>query len=194
MATQKQIQKAIESVLFQIIDEWYEKVSNFYVTKEKASSSVDEELKRFHDEKGHRIKFNKDNLDFTYGLRSYWEDDNLRIEVSVNNKVNPFNYEDFKKRLAAYYRKTGKQPVPTPYELRNHSYEEVFELQRNFSEAFAVEIREGKADIMRLSFRLNPDYLDKLVEHPVSSKELIENYCVTPLRTVYATVYRRSSG
>lgn len=189
-----EVQEAIEEVLRVIIDEWYEKVAGFYVTAEDVaadpSSTEEEELKRFHDEKGHRIKFSKDELDFTYGLRTYWENTSLLIEVSVNNKVQGFNVEGFKDKLAAHYRKAGQQQVPTPYELKSWKYAEIFELDSNFDEAFKIEVRKGKADIMRLSFRFASEALEKLVARPVSSKELVESFCVTPFRNVYASVYR----
>lgn len=170
------------------------KVSSFYVTiedlEDDPSVSEAEQLKRFHDKKGHRIKFSKDELDFTYGLRSYWEKDDLLIEISVNNKVEGFSVEGFKNKLAAHYRKASKQKVPTPYELKSHEYGQIFELDSNFDEAFKIELREGKADIMRLSFRFASDPLEKLAARPVSSKELVESFCVTPFRNVYASVYR----
>ena len=189
-----EVQEIIEDGLKIIIDEWYEKVASFYVTIEDLTSDTsmieEAELKRFHDDKGHRIKFSKDELDFTYGLRSYWEDDNLLIEVSVNNKVEGFIVEGFKEKLAAHYLKAGKQKVPTPYELKSWKYGEVFVIDSNFDEAFKIEIREGKADIMRLSFAFSSGALDKLAARPVSSKELVESFCVTPFRNVYASVYR----
>ncbi|HUG43624.1 MAG TPA: hypothetical protein VMN76_05205 [Acidobacteriota bacterium] len=197
MLDTEEVQRTFDEVIKKIIDEWYEKVASFYVTKDdlvdggEADDAV--ELKRFHDKNGHRIKFSKDNLDFTYGLRTVFEGNDFLIEVSVNNKVENFDYEEFRSRLTAHYRKTGRELVPTPYELRSHSYHEIFQLGTNFREAFQVEMREGKADIMRLSFRLNPELIDKLTSHPQSSKELVENYCVTPFRNIYATVYRRNS-
>jgi hypothetical protein len=196
MSQNSEIQQSIEKVLKIIIDEWYEKVSSFYITveaiNENPSLSTVAELKRFHDEKGHRIKFDKDDLDFTYGLRTFWEDANLMIEVSVNNKVENFNTPAFRQKLAVHYQKAGRELVPTPAELKTFSYNEVFELDSNFSDAFSVERREGKADIMRLSFRLNPDLVAKLAARPVSSKKLVEAFCVTPFRNVYASVYRMS--
>jgi hypothetical protein len=117
----------------------------------------------------------------------------LLIEVSVNNKVKNFDVVDFREKLAAHYRTVGRQLVPTPYELRNRKYDEIFQFDSSFADAFKIERREGKADIMRLSFRLNIDVLDKLTARPVSSKELVENFCVTPFRKIYASVYRRSN-
>ncbi len=195
MDQEAETQQQIERILRTIIDEWYDKVSRFYVTTEQLEASGGEpgreELKRFHDDHGHRIKFSKDDLDFTYGLRAYWENKSLYIEVSVNNKVENFDIEEFRDRLATHFRIAGKQPVPTPAELKPRCYEEIFILDSNFTDAFKLEVRKNKADIMRLSFRLNSRYLPKLLAHPVSSKELVETYCVTPFRSIYASVYRK---
>jgi hypothetical protein len=196
MDDRKEAQEAIETVLGLIIDEWYGRVSSYYVTAERlaeeGSPDQEEELKKFHDENGHRIKFSKDELDFTYGLRSFWLDDDLLIEISANNKVENFDIDEFQVRLKDHYVQAGKHLLPTPYELKSRSYDQVFELDSNFEEAFSVEVREGKADIMRLSFRLNPQLLPKLASKPVASKTLVENFCVTPFRNVYASVYRNS--
>ena len=189
------VQEPIEEVLRSIINDWYENVSSYYVTTEELEAHPDRnqtgELKRFHDDKGHRIKFQKDELDFTYGLCSRWVEDGLAIEVSVNNKVEHFDYTDFQHRLLSHYEKMGEQSVTKPTPLRSRTYSEVFQLGPDLREAFTVEKRDEKADIMRLSFRLNNDCLELLAEHPAASKELIEEYCVSPFRSVYATVYRR---
>lgn len=180
-----------------IIDEWYEKVSGFYVTAEQLSQESgpprEEELKRFHDDKGHRIKFNKNDLDFTYGLRSYWQDKALLIEVSVNNKVEDFDFEDFRRRLTRHYSRMATQAVPPSVNIRSCAYDDVFLLGPSFDDTFKVEVRDGKADIMRLAFRLNPKRLDEALSSVEVGKELIESFCVTPFRNTYAAVYRRTS-
>ena len=190
------IQQAIERILSNLIDEWYENVSNYYITQEqlalKPGLKNEAELKRYHDEKGHRIKFNKDQLDFTYGMRSHWHGDRFTLEVSVNNKVHGFDYEEFQERLLDHYKRTGKDAVPTPYKLRTYCYQDIFRCEPNLKEFFSVERRSEKADIMRLTFRINDQFLAKLVSHPIASKRLIENYCVSPFRTIYAKVYRRT--
>jgi hypothetical protein len=189
-----QIQKAIDELLSQIIDEWYERISPHYVThSDSGGQEREEELKFFHDKNGHRIKFNKDELDFTYGLKTQWEEEQCVIEISVNNKVENFDYPDFQRRLVSHYKTTGHRKVPTPYQLRTRSYQEIFQLEPNLEEAFSVEKREEKADIMSLSFRLKDRFSEELAAHPVSGKQLIEDYCVSPFRTVYAAVYRRKS-
>ncbi|UCF36670.1 MAG: hypothetical protein JSU96_17930 [Acidobacteriota bacterium] len=196
MSDATEVQNAIEDILKIIIDEWYEKVSGYYITAERIAAdpsiTQEEELKRFHDSSGHRIKFSKDDLDFTYGLRSYQDGDSILIEVSANNKVENFDIEDFRVRLSEHYTREGLAPVPTPAELKKFSFGEVFQLDSDFGEAFKVELREGKADIMRLAFRLNGETLAKLVARPQASKNLVEMFCVTPFRNIYAIVYRRS--
>ncbi len=190
-----QIQKAIDDLLSQIIDEWYERVCPHYVTHpvDYGGQEREEELKCFHDKNGHRIKFNKDALDFTYGLKSQWAEEHCVIEISVTNKVENFDYLDFQRRLISHYQALGNRKVPTPYQLRTHSYQDIFQLEPNLEDAFSVENREKKADIMSLSFRLKERFSEELAAHPVSGKQLIEDYCVSPFRSVYAAVYRRQS-
>ena len=187
--------ETVDAVLSDIIDEWYNKVSSFYLTAEKIAESGDsdreEELKRFHDKNGHRIKFSKDELDFTYGLRAFEEDGNLAIEVSVNNKVKNFDIDEFRRRLETHYRNAAKESAPAPPELRGYSYGEIFVIGADLAEALTLEIREGKADIMRLAFNLNSEIVEELLENPVASRQLVENFCVTPFRSIYASVYRR---
>ncbi len=190
-----QIQKAIDDLLSQIIDEWYERVCPHYVTHPVTfgGQEREEELKCFHDKNGHRIKFNKDALDFTYGLKSQWVEEHCVIEISVTNKVEKFDYLDFQQRLVSHYQALGNRKVPTPYQLRTHSYQDIFQLEPNLEDAFSVENREKKADIMSLSFRLKERFSEELAARPVSGKQLIEDYCVSPFRSVYAAVYRRQS-
>ncbi len=191
--------KAIDKLLSQIIDEWYQRVAPHYVThrQTRAIDSKDrdreEELKYFHDKTGHRIKFNKGDLDFTYGLRCQQEYEYFIIEISVNNKVEDFDYKDFQRRLVSHYKKMGNRQVPSPFQLRRYSYQEIFQLEPNLEEVFSVERHKEKADIMRLCFRVSDRFTEKLASHPVAGKELIEEYCVSPFRRVYATVYRRGS-
>ena len=186
--------QSIDQVLSKIIDDWYRRVSRYYVTKEDqeksalAESAI--ELKRFHDAKGHRIKFDKGDLDFTYGLRASWEQQTLHLEVSVNNKVKNFDYEHFRELLFAHYRKAGSQPVTKPADLKRPQFREVFRLEDGLDEAFQVERREAKADIMRLNFQIAEEYMESLARRPDASGELIERYCVAPFRSAYAQVYR----
>jgi hypothetical protein len=184
----------IDDALEAIIDQWYLSVSDYYITSEKKSENseiqVPEELKRFHDENGHRIKFNKGELDFTYGLSVTQEDDDYILEASVNNKVPNFNYRELVRRLASYYHANRDKPIDGFKKLKKVRYCEIFVLEDDLQDSIQVEAREGKADIVRLSFGVQCDFLEELVSDPPNFMELIHQYCVAPLRRIYAEVYR----
>ena len=182
------IDKALET----IIDQWYQSVSEHYITTEKKNENPDifgpEELKRFHDEAGHRIKFNKADLDFTYGLSLIDDaDEGYALDVSINNKVPNYNYAELDRRLAVYYQTNQEKPVEgfTSTKLKKIRNCDVVHLR-----AINVEEREGKADIVRLTFFISGKYLENLVAEPANLMELIQQYCVAPLRRIYAEVYR----
>ena len=184
------IDKALEA----IIDQWYLSVSDYYITAEKKAENpsieIPEELKRFHDDTGHRIKFNKGDLDFTYGLYLLTGGDNCALEVSVNNKVPNLNYDDLVRRLAVHYQSNKEKPIEGFKKLRKVRNCDVFHLPEDLQGSIKMETREGKADIVRLSFGIEEEYLDELIAEPPNFMELIHQYCVAPLRRIYAEVYR----
>ncbi len=184
------IDKALEA----IIDQWYLSVSDYYITSEKKAENPSlqnpEELKRFHDETGHRIKFNKGDLDFTYGLCLMSGVDYCAVEVSVNNKVPNLNYGELVRRLAAYYQSNKEKPIEGFKKLKKIRNCEIFQLPEDLQGSITLETREGKADILRLSFGIAEEYLDELISEPPNFMELIHQYCVAPLRRIYAEVYR----
>ena len=186
--------KLIDEALAAIIDQWYLSVSDYYVTAEKKAENpaleAPEELKRFHDESGHRIKFAKVELDFTYGLSVDSGPDGCRLEVSVNNKVPNFNYAELTRRLAAYYETARTRPIEGFKKLKNARNCDVFVLGSHLQESIRVEQREGKADIVRVTFGILDQHLDELVSDPPNFMEMIHQYCVAPLRRIYAEVYR----
>ncbi len=188
----------IESALEAIIDQWYLSVSDYYLTTEKKAENpgneVPEELKRFHDSSGHRIKFNKGDLDFTYGLSLVNGPDGCVVEASVNNKVPNFNYGELARRLAGYYQTASIRPIEGFKKLKKVRNCDVFALQDELQNSISVEQREGKADIVRLSFGVQEQYLDELVGDPPAFMEVIHQYCVAPLRRIYAEVYRAKRG
>jgi hypothetical protein len=188
--TAELIDKALEA----IIDQWYLSVSDYYITSEKKKENPDiqvpEELKRFHDETGHRIKFNKGDLDFTYGLSLLSGNEDCAVEVSVNNKVPNFNYGELVRRLASYYQSNKDTPIEGFKKVKKVRNCEVFLLNEDLQESIKVETREGKADIVRLSFGVETEFLEELMADPPNFMELIHKYCVAPLRRVYADVYR----
>lgn len=188
--TVKMIDKALEA----IIDQWYLSVSDYYITQEKLAEDPSregpEELKRFHDDTGHRIKFNKGDLDFTYGLAVESDTGGCRLEASVNNKVPNFNYGELVRRLSSHYGTAKNQPVQGFKKLRKVCCCDVFSVPEDLHNSVAVEHRDGKADIVRLSFDVLDEHLEDLVAEPAGFMDLIHQYCVAPLRRIYADVYR----
>ncbi len=186
--------KTIDNALAAIIDQWYLSVSDYYITPEKKAENPDiqnpEELNRFHDETGHRIKFNKGDLDFTYGLSISSDDHGGELEVSVNNKVADFNYAELVRRLTSYYDTARNKPVEGYKKLKKVRNCEVFALPEDLKNCVTVEQREGKADIIRLAFDVQDAHLEDLVAEPPVFMEVIHQYCVAPLRRIYAEVYR----
>jgi hypothetical protein len=186
--------KLIDKALEGIVDQWYLSVSDYYITQEKKAEDPGiegaEELKRFHDEAGHRIKFDKGQLDFTFGLAVEADAEGCRLEASVNNKVPNFNYSELVRRLSTYYESARNQPVEIFKKLRKVRHGDLFSLPDDLRRCVSIEQREGKADILRLSFGIAEAHLDALVEDPPNFMDLIHQYCVAPLRRIYAEVYR----
>jgi hypothetical protein len=184
----------IDNALESIINQWYSDVSDYYITAEKKAENPEitcpEELKLFHDETGHRIKFNKGDLDFTYGLSLMPGIEDCTLEASVNNKVPDFNYSELICRLAAYYQSNNEKPIEGFKKLKKVRNCDVFHLPDDLHHSIKVETREGKADIVRLSFGVQDEYLDDLISDPANFIEMIRQYCVAPLRRIYAEVYR----
>ena len=184
----------IDKLMEAIIDQWYLSVSDYYITSEKKAENpgidAPEELKRFHDESGHRIKFNKGDLDFTYGLCLISEGDTCVLEASVNNKVPNLNYGELVRRMAKYYQANENKPVDGFKKLRKVRNCDIFRLPEDLNGSITLETREGKADIVRLSFGIENEFLDELIAEPPNFMELIHQYCVAPLRRIYAEVYR----
>lgn len=188
--------KLIDELLAAIVDQWYLSVSDYYVTAEKKaddpSIQLPEELKRFHDGLGHRIKFDKGALDFTYGLALEPTGDACLLEASINNKVPNFNYSDLVRRLSAHYETAKTRPIEGYKKLKKVLNREVFSLPVDLHNSLVVEQREGKADIVRLSFGIEDPHLDELIADPPAFMEVIHQYCVAPLRRIYAEVFRSS--
>jgi hypothetical protein len=63
-------------------------------------------------------------------------------------------------------------------------------LKENLQDSIKVETREGKADIVRLTFEVQGEHLEEMISDPPNFMELIHQYCVAPLRRIYAEVYR----
>jgi len=116
--------------------------------------------------------------------------DSCVLEVSVNNKVPNLNYGELVRRLASYYQSNKDKQIEGFKKLRKVRNCDIFHLPEDLQDSIKMETREGKADIVRLSFGIEEEYLDELVAEPPNFMELIHQYCVAPLRRIYAEVYR----
>jgi len=186
--------KLIDETLEAIIDQWYLSVSDYYVTVEKKTENPEisspEELKRFHDESGHRIKFAKGDLNFTYGLSIGADSNGCVLEVSVNNKVPNFNYGELVRRLSTYYEETKAKQIEGLKKSKKVRNCDLFTLPSDLHNSITVEQREGKADIIRLSFGVVDEHLDELISDPTAFMDVVHQFCVAPLRRMYAEVFR----
>lgn len=186
--------KLIDEALAAIVDQWYLSVSDYYITAEKKTENPEiqaaEELKRFHDASGHRIKFDKGDLDFTYGLAVDTTADRCLLEASINNKVPNFNYPELVHRLSVHYEAAKLKPIEGFKKLKKVPNCDVFSLPEDLQNSLVVEQREGKADIVRLSFGIEEEHLEELTSDPPAFMEIIHQYCVAPLRRIYADVFR----
>lgn len=177
----------LDKSLAEMIDDWYKNVSNYYAVENV--NDLDEfepELKIFHDDLGHRIKFAKDELQCTYGLKVVQEKEGNQIEVSVNNKVKNIDYDEFEERLSKHYAEATRK------KSSGANYSEVFLLTSDMHQAFSVQRQEGKADIVRICFRIDPQKIIAMTHDPKQLKTGVEQHCLTPLRRIYAELYRKS--
>jgi len=112
------------------------------------------------------------------------------LEASVNNKVPNFNYGELVRRLSAHYETAKGKPIEGFKKLKKVRNCDVFSLPSDLANNLVVEQREGKADIVRLLFGIEDEHLEELIADPPAFMEIIHQYCVAPLRRLYAEVYR----
>jgi hypothetical protein len=92
--------------------------------------------------------------------------------------------------MAEYYQANENKPIEGFKKLRKVRNCDIFHLPEDLNGSITLETREGKADIVRLSFGIEDEFLDELIAEPPNFMELIHQYCVAPLRRIYAEVYR----
>ena len=185
--TSTRLFKLLDKTLTDVIDDWYRNISGYYhIENVNEVDEYEPELKIFHDDSGHRIKFAKDDLQCTYGLKVVEEEKGNTIEVSVNNKVKSIDYDEFLERLRRHYGEAGKK------RSSGMNYAEIFVLATDKHKAFSIVRPEGKADIVRINFQVDPQKISSLISDPTQLKTGVEQYCLTPLRRIYAELYRKS--
>ncbi len=184
----------LDRTLGSIISNWYERVKPNYVTEEESRQlGVEPEVKFFHEEGMHRIKFARtEELDVTYGLGVFEREGRVFVESSVNNKSAHFDFDGFVSRLKKHYWRSRNEKPWTHPEFDRFTYNDLLPFEPAVGETVELETREEKADVIRLYFPLNPRREKLLMEHPEILQDLIENYCLHPLKRIYAQTYRES--
>ncbi len=184
--------RQLDTIMEEIISEWHDRVKESFVTEEDGKLlGVEPEIKRFHEAYDHRIKFSREReLDVTYALAVRERDGVLFLESSVNNKSTGFDYDAFVRRLESYYWDNRHQKPWIDEGFDRFTYEDLLAFEPRMGRSVTLDMRKDKADIIRLSFRLNPQYEGLLSNHPDILKDLIENYCLAPLKRIYAESYR----
>ena len=182
----------LDKIAQEIIDDLYERAKENYVTQEDSLQlGVEPEVKRFHRKGNHRLKFaRRKELDVTYGLGAYSKDGIILIEASVNNKSAGFDYDLFVEKLKAYYWGSRHEKPWTDPEFDHFSYADLVHFDPRMSHSVSLDIRKDKADIIRLGFALNPSHKERLMQRRGLLFDLIENYCLAPLKRIYAESYR----
>lgn len=183
----------VDAVIGGIISAWYERVREYYVTEEDSKDlGVEPELKRFQQFSRHRIKFSRTSeLDVTYGIGVEERDGLLVIVASVNNKSDGFDYDLFVDRLKSdYWRSRTEKPWTEP-KIDHFAYGDLLHFEPRMGKSVSLETREEKADILRLFFEVEPQHEELLLENEELLRDLVENYCLNPLKRIYAESYRQ---
>jgi len=181
----------LDEILQDIVSTWYDRVKANYVTEEESRQlGVEPEVKIFHEAVMHRIKFARTReLDVTYGLSAAERDGQLCVESSVNNKSERFDFDSFVEKLKSFYWRTRNEKPWTQPEFDRFTYEDLMPFEPLVGESVALETRKEKADIIRLTFPVNQRWQTLLMSHPEVLRDLVENYCLNPLKRIYAESY-----
>jgi len=192
MLSKEEKLKQFERITHQIVDGWYERVKQNYVTEEDSRDlGIGPELKSFHETGNHRIKFVREKeLDVTYGLGVRRNDEQFIVESSVNNKSDGFDYEAFVNSLKSHYWRSRNEKPWTEADFDHFTYQDLLSFKPLMGQSVTLDMRKDKADIIRLSFGVNPHHEDLLLGRKDVLRDLIEEYCLAPLRRIYAESYR----
>ncbi len=192
MLSKEEKLKQFERITHQIVDDWYERVKQNYVTDEDSRDlGIGPELKSFHETGNHRLKFVREKeLDVTYGLGVRRNDEQFMVESSVNNKSDGFDYEAFVNSLKSHYWRSCNEKPWTEADFDHFTYQDLLSFKPLMGQSVTLDMRKDKADIIRLSFGVNPHHEDLLLGRKDVLRDLIEEYCLAPLRRIYAESYR----
>jgi len=194
MLSKEEKLKQFEQITRRIVMDWYERVKQSYVTVEDSRDlGVEPELKYFHRAMTHRIKFSRQKeLDVTYGLGVSRTDEQIVVESSVNNKSEGFDYEGFVNGLKSHYWRSRNEKPWTHPDFDHFTYEDLLLFEPVMGKSVGLDKHKDKADIIRLHFEVNLQHEDILLGRKDILRDLIEDYCLAPVKRIYAESYRGS--
>ena len=182
----------VETAIQAIFADWYERIKEHYVTEEESKElGVEPEIKCFLKTGNNRLKLSRQNeLDVTYGLAAQINDGQLIIVSSVNNKSQGFDYDIFVEGLKSHYWRSRNEKPWTDPKFDHFAYGDLLLFEPRMGKSVSLEFRKDKADIVRLYFEVDPQYESLLLENDELLRDLLENYCLNPLKRIYAESYR----
>ncbi|UCF38851.1 MAG: hypothetical protein JSU96_08445 [Acidobacteriota bacterium] len=184
----------VDAVLEALILGWYDRSREHYVTDEDSKSlGVEPEVKCFQEFANHRIKFaRKSELDVTYGLGIEERNGRLVIVASVNNKSEGFDFDSFVNRLESHYWRSRTEKPWTDPKVDHFAYGDLLHFEPRMGKSVSLDIRKEKADIIRLFFEVDNEHEEFLLSSSELLRDLVENYCLNPLKRIYAESYREN--
>ena len=126
----------------------------------------------------------------TYGLAFEQRCGRIVIVTSVNNKSDGFDYDSFVGRLKAHFWSSRNEKPWTDPEVDHFSYGDLLLFEPRMGKSVSLDIRKDKADIVRLFFEIDPNHETLLLQKTELLSDLIENFCLNPLKRIYAESYR----
>jgi len=192
MLSREQKLERLDAVMARIIDSWHDRIRAEFVTEEdRHVLGLDPEVKLFHSEGNHLIKFSREKiLQVTYGLRTVTRDDSICIESSVNNKSARFDYDVFATRLKYHYWSNCYEKPWTDPQFSHFAYADLLNFDPRMGHSMSLDIRKDKADVVRLLFEVVSRHEDVLLAREDLLQDLIDNYCLAPLKRIYAETFR----
>lgn len=192
MSTESEKIGKIEAAIEAIFTQWHDRIKEHYVTEEESKElGVEPEIKCFLKPGNNRLKLSRQNeLDVTYGLAAQARDGQIYVVSSVNNKSQGFDYDSFVERLKAHYWRSHNEKPWTDPRFDHCAYGDLLLFEPRMGKSVALEYRKDKADIVRLYFAVDLQYEKLLLENEELLRDLLENYCLNPLKRIYAESYR----
>ena len=184
--------KKVEAAIEVIFSQWYERIKEHYVTEEESKElGVEPEIKCFLKPGNNRLKLSRQNeLEVTYGLAAQVKESQLFVVSSVNNKSQGFDYDRFVERLKSHYWRSRNEKPWTDPDFDHFAYGDLLLFEPRMGKSVSLEYRKDKADIVRLYFAVDPQYEKLLLQNDELLRDLLENYCLNPLKRIYAESYR----